>query len=213
MEDKNLKRKLNYLGTRVNYKVFVYVRLVSSLVIFSLLVLFCNYGYIVAPIVTLIHYILIEYIVIDKGISIRKAELENDSLEFFPLFLLTLNSNKNVKKSLEISTEIVDNSISKEFKKVLDSVDIGKSLSEVLLDMNRIIPSDSINRIIINIMEAKDKGCNINDSVNSELDYLNTKRRNKIINKAKNLPLVMGIYSISLVFIMFFILIIFNIFS
>lgn len=213
MENRNIKRKMGYLGLKVNYKVFLIIRLISSLILFFLVLLLCKYGFILAPICTLIYFFTIEYIIIDRSISLRKAELESDALEFFPIFLLSLKDGRNVKKALQVSTSIVDNKLSTEFKKALNEIEIGKSVEEVLVQMKRYIPSDSINNIVSSIVEVNRVGSNINDSVNLQLDYILQKNRKKIVNRYKSVPLIMAIYSIIFVLIVLFILIFFNIFK
>ena len=55
---KRIENKFNLLGYTINPLVFIYMRLVSSIILFILL-LFIPYGYIVSPIVTFIYYFAI----------------------------------------------------------------------------------------------------------------------------------------------------------
>lgn len=213
MEGRRLENNFKYLGGKVNYKVFECFRLVTSVIIFGLVLIFFKYGFILAPICALIYYFLIYYLIIEKSIKLREAELEVDALEYFPIFLLSLKDGRNVKKAISVSTEIVDNNLSKEFKKVLNDVEIGKSLQEVLSLMQERIPSETIKTIIGFMIEANRVGTNIEDSVNTQLKYISLKRRNKIINRCKSTPLMMAIASIVFVLIIILILILFKVFS
>ena len=56
-----ISKKMRYAGMIINPKIFIYMRLSSSLILFIFLLLFSNYGYLVAPIVTVIYYYFIGY--------------------------------------------------------------------------------------------------------------------------------------------------------
>ena len=69
---KRISKKMKYAGMIVNPSIFVYMRLASSLILFIFLLFFSSYGYIVAPIVTIIYYYFIEYVILDIQIGKRK---------------------------------------------------------------------------------------------------------------------------------------------
>lgn len=210
--NKKLQKKIEYMGLNFNYKIFNIMRIIGSLILFIFLLFFIDYGYIVAPIATIAYYVFVEYVILDLGIKRRIKTLEEDALEFIPVFMISLKSGRNIKNAISISTEIVNNDLSLEFKKVLNNVQLGKSLDESLNILKSRMPSEILNNIIISIMEANRLGNNINESVNIQLDYIREKKNKGIINKYKMIPLKLAIFSIVFVFIVLLLLMIFEIF-
>lgn len=203
---KRIKDKLNKLGYDINPLIFVYMRLISSLILFSALLFLVEYGYVIAPVVTVLYYVFIEIVVLDWGIKVRVKEIENDALEFMPVFLISLKGGRNIKKSLLYTTEIIDNSLSGEFKRVLYDEKIGKSLDEALMNLKTRIPSDLVVNMIVSILEANRLGNNINESINNQLSYIDTKNKKRILNSYKVVPLKMAISSVIFVFLVILLL-------
>ena len=204
---KRISKKMKYAGMIVNPSIFVYMRLASSLILFIFLLFFSSYGYIVAPIVTIIYYYFIEYVILDIQIGMRKKELEECSLDYFPILLLCLKGSNNVKKAISLTNEQVNNSLSKEFERVIRDVKIGKSLDESLTLLKDRIPSTFIINIIVNLIEANRMGNSISDSIKDQLDYIEDKRKKKIIKYHRMMPYKVAIASIIFVFAMLFLLI------
>lgn len=207
---KRIENKFNLLGYTINPLVFIYMRLVSSIILFILL-LFIPYGYIVSPIVTFIYYFAIEYFVLNCSIKLRKSELEYDALEYFPIFLLSLNGERNIRKALVLSCNSVDNSLSNEFKRVLYDEKIGKSLDESLMLLKSRIPSEFITNIIVSIIEANRMGNSISDSVNIQLKYIEDKKNKRVLAYYRSIPLKMAIISMLFVFAILCLMILCNV--
>ena len=204
---KRISKKLKYAGMIVNPSIFVYMRLVSSLILFIFLLFFSSYGYIIAPIVAIIYYYFIEYVILDIQIDKRKKELENDALDYFPILLLCLKGSNNVKKAISLTNDQVKNSLSKEFDRVIRDVKIGKSLDEALTLMKDRIPSTFIVNVIVNLVEANRMGNSISESIKDQLDYIEDKRKKKIVKYHRMMPFKVAIASIIFVFAMLFLLI------
>lgn len=207
---KRIENKFNLLGYTINPLVFIYMRLVSSIILFILL-LFIPYGYIVSPIVTFIYYFAIEYFVLNCSIKLRKSELEYDALEYFPIFLLSLNGERNIRKALVLSCNSVDNSLSNEFKRVLYDEKIGKSLDESLMLLKSRIPSEFITNIIVSIIEANRMGNSISDSVNIQLKYIEDKKNKRVLAYYRSIPLKIAIISMLFVFAILCLMILCNV--
>lgn len=204
---KRIDKKMKYAGMIVNPNIFILMRLASSLILLVFLLFFSSYGYIVGPIVTIIYYYFIEYVILDIQIGKRKKQLEEESLEYFPILLLCLKGSNNVKKAISLTNEQVNNSLSKEFERVIRDVKIGKSLDEALTLMKDRVPSTFIINIIVNLIEANRMGNSISLSIKDQLDYIENKRKNKIIKYHKMMPFKVAIASIIFVFTMLFLLI------
>ena len=204
---KRIDKKMKYAGIIVNPMIFILMRLASSLILLVFLLFFSSFGYIVGPIVTIIYYYFIEYVILDIQIGKRKQQLEEESLEYFPILLLCLNGSNNIKKAITLTNEQVNNSLSKEFERVIRNVKIGKSLDEALTLMKDRVPSTFIINIIVNLIEANRMGNSISLSIKDQLDYIENKRKNKIIKYHKMMPFKVAIASIIFVFTMLFLLI------
>lgn len=197
----NVSKKLRYMGLKINPKVFIYMRLISCIILFLILLLGVDYGYLVAPIVAIAYYMFIEIVILDLGIRRRGLELEEDALNFMPIFLTALKQGRNVKNALVLSTSVVNNTLSDEFKVVLRDVNIGKSLEEALNMLKNRIPSIIINNMIIGIIEANRLGIDINENINIQLSYIKDKKRKELLSYYKKIPLKLSLISIVFVFI------------
>lgn len=180
-----IAKKLKNMGVLMDTKVFIYMRLISSLFLFLFLFFTVDYGYIVAPVFTILFYIMAEYIILDLGVKRYQQELERQALVFFPLFLIALKGTRNVKKAISCTTEIVDNELSFQFKKVLKNVNIGKSLDESLQLFRESLVSDVLINIITSIMEANRVGTSIDASVWMQLNYIQEREKKSILTKYK----------------------------
>lgn len=205
-----IELKMNKLGYDVDPMIFIYMRLISSVILFVILLFSVKYGYIVSPIVTIIYYFIIEYIVLDLSLMRRVNELENDALEYFPVFLLSLKGEGNIKKALIVSTDVVNNSLSNEFRRVLYNERMGKSLDESLLTLKKRIPSDYIVNMIISIIEANRMGNSITENINEQLRYIEDSKNKSILKSYRIIPFKMAIISIMFVFAILFLMILCN---
>ncbi len=209
MIDNRIQKKLNYMGLKVDSKVFNVMRLISSIILFAFLLIFIDYGYIVAPLTTIVYYFFVEYAILNLGIKKRIEILENDALEFMPIFIICMKNTRNIKNAINMSVGVVSNELSLEFKKVIKSVELGKSLDEALNTMRNNIPSEIISNILISIIEANRLGNSINESINIQLNYIKERNNKKIVNKYKIVPFKLSIISVIFVFIMLLFLMLF----
>lgn len=192
------QRKIDLLGYKNSYDavIFLNVRLISSILIFFVLLYFLRLGYVVAPIVTLAYFIFLPKIFIDKKVEARSNKLDDEAMYFFEVLTLSLETGRNLKTALELTARNVDSELSDEFKKALDEVKYGKGLNEALEDLKLRIPSDTINNIILNISQSNIFGNSIIETMYNQIDYIRDKRimRTKaIINK---IPLKVSVISV-----------------
>lgn len=207
-----IQNKLDLLEIKIDYKTFFWFRIITTITFFLILLFISKAGFIIAPIVSVIYYVLFEIVLLDMELIKRNKELEQDALEFFPLFTISLKSTGNVKKSLINTTNIIDNRLSKEFKKVLRDVKAGKSLEESLYLLNERIPSKLINNMIISIMEANKSGNDISDSLDLELSYINDKLKKANIRRLKTIPFDLLLICFIFILLMLMVLIIFKLY-
>lgn len=203
-------KKINYLGLKIESTTFNTLRLTTTITLFIILI-FCNYGYIFAPLFTIIYYIAFEYILLDLNIIRRRKKIEESSIEFFSLFLTNLNTNRNIKKTLINTCQILNNNyLSYEFNKVINDTELGKTFDESLKLMTTRIPSEIIVNIICSLTEANRTGNSINNSIKEQLDFLILKRNEKIINSNKIIPIKMLLICIIFITIMLLVIFIYS---
>ena len=197
---KKIKEKIIKAGMLEKYDPldFLNVRLISTAIVFFAILIVSDKGFIFAPLIGIIYFFGFEILFLDTQIAKRKKKLENEAIYFFEVLALTLESGRNLKSALEITTKNIDNDISKEFQRTLEEVNLGKSLVEALEDMKKRIPSDTINNTILNITQSNIFGNSIIESLYNQIDFL---REQQILNiKAQIAKLPTKISIISVVF-------------
>ena len=192
----NNKIKLLGLNQRLDAVQFLNIRLTVMIVMFILIFIFSKIGYILAPVVSLVFYYLMEYLVLDYQAKIRGKSLEKEALFFFEVFVLTLESGRNLRQALILTTENVDSEISNEFKKTLAEVRLGKSLNEALESMKKRIPSDTINNTILNMIQSNTFGNSMVDSIYNQIEYLRNKQMLDVRAEIAKLPTKVSVISV-----------------
>lgn len=200
-QDKTIARvekKIKLLGVDCKYDVIDLLnkRLISTLAIFFIILVLSPYGYIYGPLISIIYYLGIEYVYLDTKIKKRSSRLDYEALYFFEVLALTLESGRNLKGALEMTTASIDNSLSKEFKKCVDEVSLGKSLTESLNDLKERIPSQSINNVILNITQSNIFGNSIIDSLYNQIDFLRESKLLEVKSQISKLPIKISAISV-----------------
>ena len=126
----------------------------------------------------------------------KGCEKERKALYFFEVLTLTLESGKNLQNSLELTCKNVKNELSLEFERSLKEVYVGKTLIEALSDMQKRIPSENINNIIMNIMQTNYFGNSIISTMNNQVDYLREKQILDIRGQINKIPNKVSIVSV-----------------
>ncbi len=193
-----LSEKLNLLGVdnNMNPIKLLNIRLCTSILIFFVLLYFLDFGYVIAPIVTFIYYLSFFSLVVDTKIKKRSKVLEKDSQYFFEILALSLEAGRNIKTALEVTTNNIDSTLSREFKKVLRDVNFGKDLNEALEELKYRIPSDTVNNIILNIRQSNIFGNNIVETVYSQIDYIREKRVMEAKAYISKIPVKISVVSV-----------------
>lgn len=192
-----LERQIAYLGP-VNFDAtrFSSVRLLTTLLLVFALYYFTDLSYFVIPFLAIAYYYFLYYIVILLPIKRRCEKLEREALSFFEVLTLSLESGRNLEKSLEITVSNFSSEISEEFKKTLTEVSYGKSMTEALKDMKKRIPSETINNIILSITEASLFGSSLVENMYGQVDFLRDKQMLSIREKMNQIPNKISIISV-----------------
>ena len=193
-----INKKIKLLGVNAKYDAvtFMNFRLLTSLILFIVILNFVNFGYIFAPILTYVYYIVLPNLYFNPKIKSRGKQLERDALYFFEILALSLESGKNLMNAIDSTSRSIDSDLSLEFKEVIREVKYGKSLDESLDNLKYRIPSEAVNNIILNIKESNIFGNSIIDTLYNQIDYI----REKIILESRayiaKLPLKISIISV-----------------
>lgn len=193
-----IDKKIKLLGvsTKLSSYQFLNLRIIGSIILFIICLFISKLGFIVAPIVTIIYYIGLEYVLLDRRIKKRQIDLETEALNFFEILTLSLETGRNLQEALNVTLSSSNGELVREFKEVLREVKYGKSLTEALEDMQENIPSDTINNIILSLTQANLYGSSIIKSLYNQLDYLREKRRLEIKALISKVPIKISIISV-----------------
>lgn len=195
---KEIDKKIKLLGkdTKMDTISFLNIRLVSSILIFFIILSVFRYGYILSPILTIGYYYIFGKITIDDKIRKRTKNLEKESMHFFEVLTLSLETGRNLEEALNITTGSINGELSNEFKKAIREVGFGKSLTEALEDMQDNIPSENINNIILSLTQADLFGNSIINTLYNQIDYLREKRKLEVKAEITKIPIKISIISV-----------------
>lgn len=193
-----IERKIDMLGdhTKFDAITFTNIRIISSLIVFFVILYITTIGYFFAPLFTVIYYYLFEIVLLDIPLKKRIRKLDHEALYFFEILTLTLESGRNLEHALETSVFNVDSEISNEFKKTLFEMKFGKTLMESLEDMKRRIPSETINNIILNITQTSVFGNSIIETMYNQIEFLREKQILDIKGQINKIPNKVSIISV-----------------
>ena len=193
-----ITKKISLLGvsTKLTTFTFLNIRTIGVIIIFISTLILNDFGYLFAPIFSILYYIGITHILIDEKIKIRRKKLESEALTFFEILTLSLETGRNLMDALEITLSSTKGELANEFLEVLKSVKYGKSLTEGLEDMHDSIPSDTINNIILSLTQANLYGSSIIKSLYNQLDYLREKRKLEVKAEISKVPIKISIISV-----------------
>ena len=104
--------------------------------------------------------------------------------------------NKNLERSIEITTDNIDSNLSNEFRKCLFELKFGKSLNEALINLKKRIPSETVNSIILNIIETNNLGGNIIESLTGQVELLREKQIQYTKEQINKIPNKISIISV-----------------
>lgn len=203
--EKDIKKtegKINLFGVSKKFdtEYFMNFRLYTSILVFVVIFLFVDSGALLAPIISVLWYFLVNYLMIDRPLKKRETKLNNEAYYYFEVLTLALESGRNLENAIKMACKYIDSEISDEFKETLKQVNFGKSLTEALSLMSYRIPSLTINNIILNMEQSNLFGNSIIETMYNQLDFLKDKQVMDIkaqINKIPN--------KISIVSVIFFI--------
>lgn len=190
------KIKLLGINNKIDAIEFLNIRLFTSIILFFVIMYMTSFGYILAPIITIVYYLLCDKILLDNKIKKRRKLLEDEAMYFFEVLTLSLETGRNLEEAFIITTNTVNSSLSLEFSEALREIKYGKSLTEALLSVQEKIPSETINNIILTLTQADLYGNSIIDTMNNQIDYIREKRKLEIKAMISKVPIKVSIISV-----------------
>ena len=190
--------KIKLLGTGNKLDVYDLMvgRLFSSVLLFIIVLGLFNYGYIMAPLITLVYYFLFNRAVLDDKLKKRQIKLESEAMHFFEVLTLSLETGRNLVEAIEVTTSNVSGILSDEFKETVREVNFGKSLNEALSDMQVRIPSDTVSNIILSLTESNLYGNSIINNLYNQIDFLREKRKMEVKGRISKVPVLISVISV-----------------
>jgi tight adherence protein C len=184
------------VSRKFSTEFFLNMRLFTSFLIFIIIFLFVDNGFVLAPILMLIYYYSVTYFMIDKPLRMRGRKLEHEAFYYFEVLTLSLESGRNLEMAIEAACEYINSEMSLEFQETLYQVKFGKSLSEALEDMRFRIPSEAVNNIILNVMQSSIFGSSILETMYNQLDFLRDKQIMDIKAEIAKIPTKISVFSV-----------------
>ena len=147
----DIQKRMLKLGVTDEKEVFRFLnlRLITSIIIFFVILYTVDWGYVLGPVIVCVYYIFLPQITIDSKVKKRRKILEHDALYFFEILVLSLESGNNLFNAIKVTSDNIDSELSNEFKKMFNDVKYGKSFDEALLDMKDRIPSYTLSNILL----------------------------------------------------------------
>ncbi len=195
---KKIDAKINQFGVSKKFttEYFMNFRLFTSIIVFVVLFIFADFGALIAPVATVLWYILVGYFMIDKPLKKRERKLDNEAYYYFEVLTLALESGRNLENAIKMACKYIDSEISSEFKETIKQVNFGKSVTESLSVMSMRIPSLTINNIILNMEQSNLFGNSIIETMYNQLDFLKDKQIMDIKAQINKIPNKISIFSV-----------------
>jgi len=193
---KKLRRKIKLLGINYDANIFNSLRLVFSLILFFYLIFSIKYGYIIAPLIAIIFYLLSEYVVIDIPLRNKIINMEKEGIEYVSSLLLNLKNSKSIRVSIKNSSRVINSDLSKEFSQVINDTKIGLTLEESLNNLSERIPSIFLQNIILNLKESNKNGTNVINSIERQLEAMEQHYEEIVVGRNKSIPIIMCLNTI-----------------
>ena len=195
---KKVDDKINLLGQSMKEDALTIlsIRFITSILLFVIVFMCFEHGYILSIVLTIIYNFLFEYLVLDSKIKKREKKINSEAIYFFEVLTLSLQTGRNLAEAISITVNSVDGELSLEFKEAIRETNFGKSLNESLNDMQKRIPSDSVNNIVLALTQANVYGSSIISTLNNQIDYLREKRKMEIKAQISKIPTKISIISV-----------------
>ena len=186
------------MDATVNGYSFLNMRLFSTLLLFFFFLIIDYRNLIDNLVLCSIYYYLFSKLYLDSKIEKRQRQLEKESILFFEVVALSLESGRNLVDSLEITSKSVEGSLSLEFSNALKEMEYGKSFKESLQALRTRIPSPSIQNMILNLEQSNAYGNNMVEPIREQLNYIREMRVMGVKTQINKMPIQVSVVSVLL---------------
>ena len=198
------KQKLKYIGPKNKIKLenFLLSRLFISIILLAICLIIPKYGLYIAIVCVPIFYFSYTNILIDSKIRYRNEILYNEAIVFFEMLYLCIKQTNDLKTSLDMVTNKLGNSLSLEFKKILENNKYNNDLNEVFKRVIDSIPNYDVRNALVDLKESEDYLTTIDEIIKQLQD------KNLLITKNKSIykPIVISFMSLIFIFIICYLL-------
>lgn len=193
-----IDKKIDLLGRNrsINTFKFLNTRIISTLIVFLISLYIFSFGYVIAPVVSIIYFMMYEKVVLDDKINKRRIKLENEAMQFFEILTLSLETGRNLEEAISVSASNDNGELAYLFKEAIRETKFGKSLQESLVDMEKYIPSESINNIILALSQSNIYGSSIIETMYNQVDYLRVKKTMEVKAEISKVPIKVSVISV-----------------
>lgn len=177
----NYKKKIKYIGpdNKIKLESFLLSRLFISIILLVVCLLIPKIGIFIAIVCVPLFYFLYTSILIDNRISIRNEKLYDEAIIFFDMLYLAIKQTNDLKISLDIVTNKLGNSLSLEFKKLLENNKYNNDLNEVFKRVIDSIPNYDVRNALVDLKESDDYIKTLDEVIKR------LQNKNVVINKNK----------------------------
>lgn len=108
-----MEKKIKKLGIKndIDTITFMNLRLITTILVFVIILCITRFGYIIAPILSLVYYVLYEKFLLDDRLKRRTVKLESEAIYFFEVLTLSLETGRNLEEAIKVSMKNVDSEI------------------------------------------------------------------------------------------------------
>ena len=192
-----LEKKLMLAKSKRTPTIFLVERIALTIAIFLIINAISLIW--LAVTISFIFYIFYETIFLDSLIKKRIQKLDQEGLYFFELLILSLESGNGLEKSIELVSNNIKSELSNEFKKVINEMKFGKTLPEALHSMQKRIPSEGVNNILLSISNTSSLGTKLNEILKNQIDFLRKSNFLKLKEEINKIPVKISVISVVLI--------------
>lgn len=207
---KKIENKMKLLGSwnKDSVEKFLILRIISSILVFLVGLISFDGNIIISILLMILLYLFIPYLCLDRYIIKKNKKLEYDSILFFQVLSLSLESGKDLFSALNTTCNSIDSNLSDEFKRVIREVNYGKGLETSLYSLRDRISSTILKNTVLNMIECYTTGGNLVETLNNQVEYIRNSRVLELKGKINKLPIEISVVSVILVIPMILLLII-----
>jgi tight adherence protein C len=186
--------------SNLNASKYILLQFIFAVASYVIITFTATLGYVFGAFFAFALYNIIHYFIVIRSTKHRKERIENETLYFFEVLSLSLESGVGFEQGLNVTCERVPGELSDEFRQMLFEKSVGKSLTDSMNSMRERLPSEVIDNILISLVQAIRMGTSVVTTLHNQVNYLRDARFMLAREKAGKLPNKMS--SIAVLFLL-----------